>query len=134
MSPMPDTSNVETKEFPPIKVGWYEVVLKDFEEKTGKSGYNYAKLTFEFAEGNRKAWENLSYHPDALFRVKAFKKVIGASDTDSDLSQFMGTRLMAFCKNEEYEGKNQIAITEFKPFGESIPKPMEPKDDDNLPF
>ncbi|MCK5016254.1 MAG: hypothetical protein KAS32_04205 [Candidatus Peribacteraceae bacterium] len=133
MTPMPDTTGVETKEFPPIKPGWYEVTLKEFEEKRGKSGYDYAKLTFEFAEGNRKAWENLSYHPDALFRVKAFKQVIGAKDTDTNLGDFIGTRLMAFCKNEQYEGKNQIAITEFKPYSDGN-TPVMPKDVDDMPF
>jgi hypothetical protein len=132
MTPMPDTTGVESNEFPPIKNDWYELILKDFEEKTGKSGYEYAKLSFDFAEGNRKAWDNLSYHPDALFRVKAFKQVIGADDKDTDLRPFMGTRVMAFCKNREYEGKNQIEITEYKALDNGTPKT--PKGDSDLPF
>ncbi len=130
----PDTTNAKSNEFPPIKADWYEATVSGFEEKTDRNGNAYLEVAFDFVEGNRKAWTNLSYSPDFLWQLKTFKQAIGASDTDTDLDNWKGTRLMIFCKNRMYKEKNQIDVTEFKPYGDTTPEMPKDDNDESLPF
>jgi hypothetical protein len=132
---MPDTTGVEVNDFPPIDSDWYDLVFSDSEEKEDKNGDDYGKLTFTIEDGKRRAWCNLSYKPDFLWKVKQFKIAIGAADTDTDLARFHGTRLKGYVENETYKGKNYPRVNEFKPFDDqTATPPQNPADDKDLPF
>ena len=132
--PMPDTTNAKSNEFPPIKPDWYEVLFKDYTEKVDRNGNDYMEVAFDFVEGNRKAWTNLSYSVDFLWQLKAFKEAIGAGDTDTDVDPYKGARLQILCKNRVYKEKNQIDVTDFKPYGETAETEKPRDSDEPLPF
>jgi hypothetical protein len=128
---LPNTTGVEVgKDYPPIKSDWYPLIFSDDKEATNKDGHPYTKITFDFEDGNRKAWCNLSHGEKSLWMVKKFKLAIGMGDAESDLSQYRGTRVIAFVQDDEYQGKHYPKVTDFK-----VPEISGiPDIDDGLPF
>jgi hypothetical protein len=131
---MPDTTNAKSGEFPPITSAWYEVKFSDYEEKRDKNGDLYLEVMFDFVEGKRKAWTNLSYRDDFRWQLKTFKGAVGASDSEEEIEPYKGSRLEIYCENRKYNGKNQINVKEFRKYGQATsnippPEPRIPKDD-----
>ena len=132
---MPNTSNVKSGDFPPTKPDWYEMTFSESEEKIDKNGRAYLNAEFAFVDSDRKAFTNFSYQDDFLWILKQFKEAIGMSDDTSDPVPYWGTRLMVFCKNKVYDGGNWPDPRKFKAMdGGGDTPPVQPKDDDDLPF
>lgn len=132
--PLPNTENVEMKEFPSIKAGWYELILLSHEDKRYPEG-TYTRIELESDELNRHIWHSLFHSEKSLYFVKKFKQSIGMPDEERDLTPYHGSRLMAWCQNKIYEGKNQIEITEIKALEvNSESQPPKEEKDSALPF
>lgn len=132
---LPNTTGIELNEFPPIEADWYELVLESSEEKTSKKRNKYTKLTFKIEGQPGKAWGNISHVEDALWKIKQFKQAIGMLDDESELGDYIGSRLEGWCQNREYEGKNYTEVTEYRALdSESKPTPASKDDDSDLPF
>ena len=134
---LPDTTGTEgRKEFPAIKAGWYEMIL--LEQSGGHINVNqdeYTKLTFQMAEGNQRAWTNLTHNEMFMWQIKQLKDALKMSDSEPNLDPYIGTHLMVYLRNKEKDGKNQAEVREFKPM-DGVPKTEIEKanDDDDFPF
>jgi len=102
---LPETTDVKSGDFPPIKADWYEMVFKGFEEKKNKNSDTYTKLELGFAESGRSAWTNMSHQEDFLWSVKQFKVAIGMKDTETDLTPYKGTHLNGIRKEPYSRGQ-----------------------------
>lgn len=132
---LPNTTGIELNEFPPIEAGWRELVLEKAEDKRSKAGDDYTKLTLKIEDHSGKAWGNLSHLEQALWKVKQFKQAVGMSDSETDLTAYIGSRLEGWCQNREYKGKNYTEVTEYRALGgESKPTPPSKDNDSDLPF
>lgn len=137
--PMPNTSNVKGGDFPPTKPDWYEMIFSDSQEKFDKNESEYLWVALSFIGSDRRAFTNLSYQDDFLWKVKQFKEAIGMSDAETNPDSYKGTHLMVFCQNKVYDGSNWPDPKKFKAMDgganttqtQSEPPPV---DDDDLPF
>ncbi len=132
---LPNTTGIELNEFPPIKADWYELILESAEEKFSKAKNKYTRLTFKIEGQPGKAWGNVSHVEDALWKVKQLKQAIGMLDNESELNDYIGSRLEGWCQNGEYQGKNYAEVTEYRSLdSNSQSTPSSKDDDDDLPF
>ncbi len=83
-----DFTEVEVAEFDPIPRGRYAVRVVEVEEREGQeSGLAYFNMQYEVIEGDhegRKVFDNLSFSPKALWRLKGF--LLAAGYTEEELA------------------------------------------------
>lgn len=136
---MPNTSNVKNDDFPPTKADWYEMIYSDSQEKFDKNNNEYLWVELSFVGSERKAFVNLSYNEDFLWKIKEFKMAIGMGDEEPNPDPYKQTHLMVFCKNKVYDGGNWPDPKKFKAMdggkntAQSQPESSSVIDDD-LPF
>ena len=139
--PVPNTEGVEKKKFDAKPAGWYRMQFITYDERTakdGKSEYAHVELSHEDdIDGN--AWVNLSYKPEALWKLDEFKAALGMASNETRLEDYQGVWLEAFLKVETYEGEKKNVPSKFRALSDT-PKPGTPKPatqqepDDDMPF
>lgn len=85
-----DFSDVEERDFTPLPRGRYAVEVTDCEIREGTE-YPYLMVEQTVIEGDytdRKLWDNMSFSPKALWRLKGFYRAIGASDDELSAQDF----------------------------------------------
>jgi hypothetical protein len=143
--PVPNTEGIEKKKFPHKPAGWYRMQFITYDERTakdGKSQYARVELCHE-DESDGNAWINLSYKPEALWKLSEFKAAIGMPDNETRMEDYQGTWLDVFLKVEVYEGEKKNTPSKFRALPDTVqgssPKEKvenqaEKNPDDDLPF
>ncbi len=76
-----DFSDVEERDFTPLARGRYPVQVTEAEIRPGTE-YPYLMVVFTTIEeehGDRKLWDNMSFSPKALWKLKGFYRALGAT-------------------------------------------------------
>lgn len=79
-----DFSDVEERDFTPVPRGRYVAEVTDCEIRDGNE-YPYLMVEQTIIEGDyvdRKLWDNMSFSPKALWKLKGFYRAVGATDED----------------------------------------------------
>ncbi len=85
-----DFSDVEERDFTPIPRGRYVVEIVGAEINDGTS-YPYLGMEYQVMEGDfaeRKLWDNMSFSPKALWKLKGFYRAMGATDDEMAAGEF----------------------------------------------
>ena len=129
-----------SKELPPE--GQYELTIMQTEEKISKSGHNYVSVKYHISKGeflNKSVYENISFHPNILSRTKSFLVIIGqdceGENTTIDCTLWVGRKLNAQLKHDEYNGKHKLIVLDHLPMElTSIPQENNKFDTNDVPF
>lgn len=79
-----DFSNVEERDFSPIPRGRYVVEITNAEIREGNE-FPYLMVESTVASGDfadKKLWDNMSFSPKALWKLKQFYRGLSVSDED----------------------------------------------------
>lgn len=85
-----DFGDVEERKFVILPRGRYAVEIETAEVKEGNKA-PYLAVTLRLLEdeyNNQKLWTNLSFSPNALWKLMEFYRALGASDEDLQSSEF----------------------------------------------
>lgn len=84
--PVVDFTDVEISVFDPVPGGRYLVNVTEAEIREGQeSGVPYLALTLNVIDGDyegRKLWDNMSFSPKALWKLKGFLLASGYEEDD----------------------------------------------------
>lgn len=120
-----DFSGVEERSFEPLPRGRYDLRVVAAEiRQTDPSKAPYLALTYAVEsgeggplEGERKLWENMSFSPKALWKLKGFLKAVGMTDEElagtlqlnaEDLLDAMVSALVVVEKGQDGEPRNNV--------------------------
>jgi hypothetical protein len=152
--PVPSTEGVDRKPtFPPRPAGWYRMQFVTYTEKDpkpeAKVQAQYAAIELQHEDSEQKAWANLSFDPEWLWKLAQFKAAVGMPDAETNLEDYQGTWLEVFLKVRKYKDKNTNEMKEindcweFKALPDTVVGSGSPKakaetlptaPDDDLPF
>ena len=85
-----DFSDVEERDFTPVPRGRYVAEVTDAEIRDGDK-YPYLMVEQTVIEGeyaDRKLWDNMSFSPKALWKLKGFYRALGATDEELSSAGF----------------------------------------------
>lgn len=115
-----DFTNVETKDFELLPRGEYPLRVVEAEERDSQSSeYQYLNLSFEVIDGDfagRRVWDNPSYSPKALWKLKDFLAAAGYTEEDLsgafefDPADLVGVEVVGrvIQKKDNYNGEDRL--------------------------
>lgn len=135
---LPDTSNVEDKDFEVLPPGTYNVVLHHTEEQTSKSGKDFLNVQLR-TDSNKVIFDKCFYQDNCLWKLKSLKKAIGMPDTETRIEPYWGTRLVVKVSVRNYEGEDQNEVKQYKAIAGNAQPKSEPEkkpapSDDKMPW